>query len=68
MVNWDYTLPENWKPETPGEWEWFLVRKINFNDLAGIRKNDIKKFFPAIKKQLDPGKQILLEYYLYGKK
>ena len=67
MQNWDYDLPKNWKPKTAAEWEWYLVRKINYNDLKGLNKETIKQYFPNIKRLLDPGKQILLNYFLYGK-
>lgn len=68
MQNWDYDLPANWKPKTADEWQWFLVRKINYSDLTGLNKNIIQKYFTKIKRQLDPGKRILLEYFLNEKK
>lgn len=64
MFTWDYQIPKDWKPKTPEEWEWFLVRKINYEDLQGITKDILKKYFPHIKMRLDPGKKILLEHYL----
>lgn len=64
MQNWDYQLGKNWKPTTKEEWIWFLVRKINYNDLRGIKKEDIKHFFVKIKSQLDPGKRIMLEKFI----
>jgi len=64
MINWDYDLPKNWKPKTAKEWEWFLVRKINYNDLAGLNKAVINKYFLNIKDKLDPGKRNLLQFYL----
>ena len=64
MLNWDYVLPKNWKPKTDEEWVWFLVRKINHNDLTGIPRKILAKFFPEIKKVLDPGKKVILEYFL----
>lgn len=67
MYNWDYDLAKNWKPKTPAEWEWYLVRKINYNDLEGLNKKVIKEYFPKIKQLLDPGKRILLKNYLYEK-
>lgn len=68
MQNWDYDLPKNWKPKTDDQWTWFLVRKINYNDLTGLNKDIIQKYFTKIKRQLDPGKRILLEHFLYDKK
>lgn len=68
MYNWDYDLPKNWKPKTKAEWEWYLVRKINYNDLKGLNKKIVKEYFPKIKQMLDVGKRILLENYLYEKK
>lgn len=64
MYIWDYQVGKNWKPKTRDEWEWFLVRKINYGDLKGITKSILKKYFVRIQKKLDPGKKMLLEYYL----
>lgn len=65
MYNWDYDLPKNWKPKTPFEWEWYLVRKINYGELKGLKKEVVKKFFPKIEKYLDPGKRLMLKNYFY---
>lgn len=64
MINWDYDLPKNWKPKTDEEWVWFLVRKINYNDLKGLKKKAIHKYFNKIKNKLDPGKREIFEYYI----
>lgn len=64
MWNWDYDLPRNWRPKTHAQWEWFLVRKINYGDFGGLTKEVIKKYFPKIRKLLDPGKKALLQNYL----
>lgn len=63
MYNWDYNLPKNWQPKTAKEWEWFLVRKINYGDFKGLKAGIIKKYFPKIKNKLDTGKKMLLENY-----
>lgn len=63
MQVWDYDIPENWQPATDQEWEWYLVRKINYDNFTGLKKDIIKKYFPAIKKQLDPGKRAMFEYF-----
>lgn len=63
MWTWDYNIPKNWQPTTDQEWEWFLVRKINYDDFTGLKRETIKKYFPAIKKLLDPGKRDMLEYF-----
>ena len=63
MQVWDYDIPANWQPATDQEWEWFLVRKINYDDFDGLKKETIKKHFPKIKKHLDPGKRAMLEYF-----
>jgi len=63
MITWDYNLPANWQPRTEKEWEWFLVRKINYDDFAGLDKKRIQKHLPAIKKLLDPGKRAMLEHF-----
>lgn len=61
---WDYELPKNWRPKTEGEWCWYLVRKINYNDFKGIKKGILKKYFNLIEKKLDPGKRRMLACYL----
>lgn len=60
---WDYDLPKDWQPATDAEWLWLLERKINYGDFRGLKAAVIKKYFPALKKRLDPGKQMMLEYY-----
>ena len=64
MWNWDYDLAKNWQPKTPEEWEWFLVRKINYGDFGGLKKNILKKYFPKIAKRLDPGKKAMFANFL----
>lgn len=64
---WDYDLPDDWEPKTDDEWEWYLVRKLNYNDLTGVTNELLKRYFPALGKELDPGKRFLLRYYLTGK-
>jgi hypothetical protein len=68
MINWDYNLPKNWKPTKDTEWQWFLVRKINYDEWHGITKDQLIKYFPIIKNELDRGKRLMLENYLqkYG--
>lgn len=63
---WDYNLPKNFKPKNNYEWEWYLVRKINYGDFEGLKKSIVKRFFPVIKKRLDPGKRAMLDYFLRG--
>lgn len=64
MWNWDYNINSNWRPDTKKQWEWFLVRKINYGDLKGLKKETVAKFFPKIKRLLDPGKREMLTYFL----
>ena len=64
MWIWDYKIPNNWQPKTDKEWEWFLVRKINYDDFKGLKKDIINKYFPKIKKLIDPGKQAMFENFL----
>ncbi len=64
MQIWDYQIDKNWQPKTPKQWEWFLVRQINYGHFKGIKKEVIKKFLPKIKKLLDPGKKAMLENFL----
>lgn len=68
MQVWDYKIDKNWKPKTQKEWEWFLVRQINYGNFKGIKKEVIKRFFPEIKKLLDPGKRAMIEYFLKKKR
>ena len=64
---WDYDLPDDWKPKTDDEWEWYLVRKLNYNDLTGLTRENITRYLPNLDKELDPGKRTLLTYYVTGK-
>ena len=64
MWIWDYKIDKNWKPKTDEDWEWFLVRKINYGDFTGIKKETLKKYFPKIKKQLDFGKRVMIGHFL----
>lgn len=45
MWNWDYDLPKNWQPQTDQEWEWYLVRKINYGEFKGLKKKTVRKCF-----------------------
>ncbi len=64
MYNCDYHLPKNWQPKTHRQWLWYLERKINYDDWKGLTKKIIKKYFPYLKKRLDPGKRELFKNYL----
>lgn len=64
MIIWDYNIDKKWIPVTDTQWEWFLVRKINYDDFEGLSKEIVKKYFPRIKKSLDSGKQAMLEYFI----
>jgi len=64
MRVWDYDITNNWRPTSDAEWEWFLVRKINYDDFKGLKKKIVKKYFPRIKKLLDPGKRAMLESFI----
>lgn len=66
MWIWDYKIKKNWQPKTSEDWQWFLVRKINFGDFSGIKKQILKKYFPKIKNLLDPGKRDMIENFLNG--
>jgi hypothetical protein len=67
MNIWDYKIDKNWRPKTDAEWQWYLIRKINGEDLKGINKMLLKKYFPQIEKQLDKGKRKLIKYFLYSR-
>lgn len=64
MWIWDYKIKKGWKPKTNNEWEWFLVRKINYGDFKNLNKKVFVKFFQKIKKRLDVGKREMLANYL----
>ncbi|OGC51087.1 hypothetical protein A2982_02355 [candidate division WWE3 bacterium RIFCSPLOWO2_01_FULL_39_13] len=64
MWIWDYKIRKNWKPKTGKEWEWFLVRKVNYGDFKGLNKRVFVKFFKKIKNRLDVGKREMLADYL----
>ena len=64
MYIWDYNLPKGWKPKNERQWLWYLERKINYDDWKGVKLEIIKKFFPKLKKRLDPGKREMLKHYL----
>jgi len=40
-----------------------LIRKINYGDFKGLKKEVVRKYFPKIKEKLDPGKRKMLEIY-----
>ncbi len=61
---WDYNIKNNWQPQTQQQWEWFLVRKINYGDFKGLKKEIVAEYFPKIKKLLDHGKRKMLEHFL----
>ncbi len=61
---WDYDLPDDWEPKTDDEWAWYLVRKLNYNDLTGITPTLLARYYPKFTKELDPGKRTLIDYYL----
>jgi hypothetical protein len=62
MFVWDYKI-KNFQPKNEAEWQWFLIRKINYGDFKGLKKNILHKYFPKIKNQLDPAKRKMLEIY-----
>lgn len=64
MWIWDYNIKNNWQPRTAKQWEWFLVRKINYGDFKGLKKETVARYFTKIKKLLDPGKREMLQYFL----
>ena len=68
MKLWDYKIPKNWQPPNDEAWIWYLERKINYGDWAGLKPAKIKKYWGKLK--LDPGKKIMTQNYfdLYGAK
>lgn len=68
MWNWDYQLAKNWKPKTPTEWGWYLVRRINYGEFVGLPRRTLKTYLPKIKRFLDPGKRAMLEHFFTAKR
>jgi hypothetical protein len=68
MRLWDYTLEKKWQPETRDQWQWFLRRKINYDDWKGIKPWMLRKYGATLK--LDEGKRLFVRNYLkyYGTK
>lgn len=64
MWVWDYKINKHFKPQSKKEWEWFLIRKINYGDFKHLNRETIKKYFHKIKAKLDPGKKMMLENFL----
>jgi len=62
MFIWDYKI-KNFKPKTEEEWQWFLIRKVNYGDFKGLKKEVLRRYFPKIKDKLDPAKKKMLEIY-----
>ena len=62
MFIWDYKT-KNFRPKNERQWQWFLIRKINYGDFKGLKKEVVRKYFPKIKEKLDPGKRKMLEIY-----
>jgi len=56
-------LPKGWKSKTKRQWLWYLERKINYDDWQGLKERTIRKYFPFLKKRLDPGKREMLKNY-----
>lgn len=63
IILWDYKIANNWQPKHAREWEWFLVRKINYGEFKGIPRTILKKYFPKIQERLDPGKRAMIENF-----
>lgn len=68
MQLWDYTIEKNWQPETRDQWQWYLTRKINYDDWKGIKPWMLEQYGRTLK--LDEGKRLLIRAYLeqYAKK
>lgn len=64
MINWDYNLPPDWRPQNETGWQHFLVRRINYDQLEGLSKESLDKYFDQIKNQIDPGKRAMLKNFL----
>ena len=67
-IIWDYQIPRNWKPRDEQGWLWYLTRKINYDDWAGLDPKIIRPYLKRLK--IDTGKRLMLEAYFrrYGKK
>lgn len=68
MIVWDYQLSKDWKPKTDAEWQWFLVRKLQYRDFYELPKEKIRKYLPRIKDKLEPAVTAMLETYFAEQK
>lgn len=68
MKNW--SVDEKKLKKYPDKYKiWRLEQLINFGlDGEKLKKNDLKKYWPQIKDNLDPHKKLLLEFLLWDKK
>ena len=64
-VIWDYDLEKIDLDQNNEVFKWFLERKINYDGLEGIRKNDLLKYYRELK--IDPAYKILLDEVLCAK-
>ncbi|MEA2088892.1 MAG: hypothetical protein U9O55_03580 [Patescibacteria group bacterium] len=65
-IFWDYNT-EKMDLNNPLVKNWRLNRQLQFGDLSGIKKKDLKKYLPLLK--INPSLKELLQNYLskYGK-
>jgi septin family protein len=56
------------EPKNDFEWQWYLIRKINYGDFKGLKAALIKKYWRKIKKYLTPGKRLLFENFFKQEK
>jgi hypothetical protein len=60
-IFWDYDGKKiNW--QDPRVKVWYLNRKLQFGDLDGLRKNDLKKYLPQL--SINPSLRELLVNFL----
>lgn len=69
MINWS-TDEKKFKKEYPKEYKlWRLTQLINYGlDGEKLDEKEVKLAWPKIKDHLDPDKQKVIEFYLWGKK
>lgn len=60
-IFWDYDI-DKMDLNNPRVKIWYLTRKLQFGDLRGISRSDLRKFLPQL--QIDPSMKELLKNFL----
>lgn len=60
-IFWDYDMEKSNLSE-PKAKIWYLNRKLQFGDLKGLKKSELKRYFPKL--NIEPSLKELLKNYL----